>query len=71
MARTDRSRIEVFPVKGGFRLQRFDRYGRKLAANRKVYSRRNNCRREAIKILRAQFGRMNAMPIVSVERVSR
>lgn len=64
MARTDRSRIEVFPVgTQGFRLQRFDKYGRKMAANLKVFTRRNNARREALKIVRGQNLKM---PILSV-----
>lgn len=66
MARTDRSRIEVFPVEGGFKMQRFDKYGRKAASTDKVFTLRNNTRREARKICKEK--NLGNIPIVSVKR---
>jgi hypothetical protein len=65
MARNDRSRFEVFPVEGGFKLQRYDKFGRKKASTDKVFSRRNNARRDAIKISRKEGV---TIPILSVTK---
>jgi hypothetical protein len=54
MARSNRSRFEVFPVDGGFRLQEFDKFGREVKSPDKIFGRRNNCRRECIRISRAK-----------------
>jgi hypothetical protein len=65
MARNDRSRFEVFPVEGGFKLQRYDKFGRKKASTDKVFSRRNNARRDAIRICRKEGV---TVPILSVTK---
>jgi hypothetical protein len=67
MARTDRSRIEVFPVEGGFALRRFDKYGRRAWAPEKVFTRRNNTRREALRLRRDK--QLGDIPIISVDVV--
>lgn len=67
MARNDRSRIEVYPVPGGFKMQRYDKYGRKAASTDKVFTLRNNTRREARNICAAK--NLGTIPIVSVDQV--
>jgi hypothetical protein len=63
MARTDRSRIEVFPVEGGFALRRFDKYGRRAWAPEKVFTRRNN----TLRLRRDK--QLGDIPIISVDVV--
>jgi hypothetical protein len=65
--RTDRSRIEVYPMENGsgYGLRRFDKYGRKAAAPQKVYTRRNNARRVALQFRRLKM--LGEIPIISMD----